>query len=175
MALLPRFIPRLALVAVFSLAACDATDPIGPDPDPDPDPTTVTFDWSGRIQIIEDCEVGGSNTGDFEFKVEVEATIDGRTSTDTILDRGFAANTGTSVGVSSSPTTFSVPDGTSASFEVLFYAIENDVTSADDLDITESIRHSFSNGRISPSGSQRINLSDGGNCEVELRYTASAS
>jgi hypothetical protein len=168
-----RFLLAFALVGTLSLTACDATDPGGDGPGPTPDPVTVTFDWSGRIHIIEDCEIGGSNTGDFEFKVEVESTIDGRSATETVLDREFAANTGTSVGVGS-PTTFSVPDGASASFEISFYAIENDVTSADDLDVTESIRHTLSDGRISPSGSQRINLSDGGNCEVELRYTASA-
>ena len=175
MTLLNRTLLALALFGTVTLTACDTTDP-GGGPDPvDPDPTTVEFDWSGRIQVIEDCEAGGSNTGDFEFKVEVEADIDGRTNVTTVLDRFVSANTGTTVTVSNSPTTFDVPDGTSATFNVSFFALERDDLSADDLDVTESIRHTFSNGQISPSGSQRINLSDGGNCEVELRYSAGTS
>ena len=171
MTLLHRTLLGLALLGVLTLTACDTA---GPGTDPTPDPLTVTFDWSGRIQIIEDCEFGGSNTGDFEFKVEVDADIDGRTTRETVLDRDFAANTGTSVGVGS-PTEFTVPSGADASFTVSFFALERDVTSADDLDITRTNRHTFSSDQLSPTGNQTIRLTDGSNCIVELRYSATSS
>ncbi|MEM1054784.1 MAG: hypothetical protein AAGI52_04605 [Bacteroidota bacterium] len=171
MTVLNRTLLALALLGTLTLTACDMTDP---GPDPTPDDLTVTFDWSGRIQIIEDCEAGGSNTGDFRFKVDVEAEIDGVDQDVTVLDRDFAANTGTSVGVGS-PTEFTVPSGASASFTVSFFALERDAISADDLDVTGTERHTFSSDRLSPTGSQSIRLTDGSNCIVELRYTASTS
>ncbi|HIG75889.1 MAG TPA: hypothetical protein EYQ24_15280 [Bacteroidetes bacterium] len=158
----------LALLCALTLAACDTAGPGN-----GPDDLSVAFDWSGRIQIIEDCELGGSNTGDFRFTVEVLAEIDGRTSRETVLDRDFAANTGTSVGVADAPTEFTVPSGADATFTVSFYAVERDAISSDDLGITETVEHTVSGGRLSPTGTQRITLSDGSTCRVELAYSAS--
>ena len=160
----------LALLFALTLAACDTA---GLGTGPGSSDLAVAFDWSDRIQIIEDCEFGSSNTGDFRFTVEVLAEIDGRTSRETVLDRDFAANTGTSVGVADEPTTFSVPSGADATFTVSFYAVERDAISSDDLGITDTIEHTVSGGRLSPTGTQRITLSDGSTCRVELAYSAS--